>query len=69
MAQMIIVCFSAQTIRIGLVILRSGGLPGGLNFDAKLRRESISVEDLVVAHVSGVSSFAFLLVLWSTPLS
>lgn len=45
-----------QTIRIGLIILRSGGLPGGLNFDAKLRRESVSVEDLVVAHISGAAT-------------
>lgn len=25
---------------------------GGLNFDAKLRRESTSVEDLVLAHIA-----------------
>jgi xylose isomerase len=42
-----------------LVILKQGGLaPGGLNFDAKLRRESIDPEDLFVAHISSMDTFA-----------
>jgi xylose isomerase len=35
-------------------ILRAGGLgSGGLNFDAKLRRPSIDLEDLFFAHIGG----------------
>lgn len=33
-------------------VLEQGGLaPGGLNFDAKVRRESTDVEDLFIAHI------------------
>ena len=33
-------------------ILTQGGLaPGGLNFDAKVRRESTDVEDMFIAHI------------------
>ena len=40
-------------------VLRNGGLaPGGFNFDAKLRRESIDLEDLVLAHVAGMDALA-----------
>ena len=36
-------------------VIRVGGLgKGGLNFDAKIRRQSIDVEDLIHAHVGGV---------------
>ncbi len=36
-------------------VLRGGGLgSGGLNFDAKIRRQSIDPEDLVHAHVGGI---------------
>jgi len=42
-----------------MVIFRKGGLaPGGLNFDAKLRRESTAVEDLVHAHRGGIDAWA-----------
>jgi len=42
-----------------LPIVKQGGLgTGGVNFDAKLRRESVDVRDLVVAHVSGMDSMA-----------
>jgi xylose isomerase len=35
-----------------LVVLRQGGIaPGGLNFDAKVRRESVDVEDLFISHI------------------
>ncbi len=40
-------------------ILRAGGLgSGGFNFDAKLRRQSIDVEDLFVAHIGGMDAYA-----------
>jgi xylose isomerase len=40
-------------------ILRAGGLgSGGLNFDAKLRRPSIDLEDLFYAHIGGMDSYA-----------
>ncbi|MCB2100325.1 MAG: xylose isomerase, partial [Rhodobacterales bacterium] len=40
-------------------ILENGGFTtGGLNFDAKLRRQSLDPEDLVVAHVGGMDTCA-----------
>jgi xylose isomerase len=40
-------------------ILRGGGLgSGGLNFDAKLRRQSIDPEDLFLAHIGGMDAYA-----------
>jgi xylose isomerase len=40
-------------------VIKNGGLhKGGLNFDAKVRRSSFEVEDLVYAHISGMDSFA-----------
>jgi xylose isomerase len=40
-------------------ILQNGGLGrGGLNFDAKVRRTSFEVEDLVHAHIAGMDAFA-----------
>lgn len=42
-----------------LVFLRAGGLQGGgVNFDAKLRRDSTDVDDLFHAHVGGMDLFA-----------
>ena len=42
-----------------LVILEQGGLaPGGLNFDAKVRRTSTDLEDLFIAHIGGMDAFA-----------
>lgn len=42
-----------------LVILEQGGIaPGGLNFDAKVRRESTDLEDLFVAHIGAMDTFA-----------
>ncbi|MES0862812.1 xylose isomerase [Ruegeria sp. SCPT10] len=36
-------------------ILKSGGFTtGGTNFDAKIRRQSIDAEDLIVAHIGGM---------------
>jgi xylose isomerase len=40
-------------------VLKNGGLhSGGLNFDAKVRRGSFKVEDLAIAHIVGMDSFA-----------
>jgi xylose isomerase len=40
-------------------ILRAGGLgSGGFNFDAKLRRPSIDIEDLFYAHIGGMDAYA-----------
>lgn len=47
-----------DTVGAMLVVLRQGGLAGGLNFDAKPRRESTDMEDLFIAHVGGMDAFA-----------
>ncbi|MDR1388354.1 MAG: xylose isomerase [Treponema sp.] len=40
-------------------ILRAGGFTtGGLNFDAKIRRNSIDPDDLFIAHIGGMDTFA-----------
>ena len=42
-----------------LVFLEHGGLQGGgINFDAKIRRNSTDLEDLFIAHISGMDAFA-----------
>ncbi|WP_066839037.1 xylose isomerase [Rufibacter ruber] len=42
-----------------LVFLEAGGLQGGgVNFDAKIRRNSTDMEDLFYAHIGGADSFA-----------
>ncbi|MDR2627728.1 MAG: xylose isomerase [Dysgonamonadaceae bacterium] len=42
-----------------LVILKAGGLQGGgTNFDAKTRRSSTDLDDIFIAHISGMDSFA-----------
>ncbi len=42
-----------------LVILKQGGIgPGGINFDAKVRRGSFDPVDLFHAHIGGMDSFA-----------
>ncbi|MDC0274360.1 xylose isomerase, partial [Planctomycetaceae bacterium] len=47
------------TTQCMLVILEQGGLtPGGINFDAKVRRESIDPIDLFHAHIGGMDAFA-----------
>ncbi len=48
-----------ETTLAMLEILRQGGIaPGGLNFDAKVRRGSFTPEDLFLAHISGMDAFA-----------
>jgi xylose isomerase len=42
-----------------MVILQAGGFrTGGINFDAKVRRNSTDNEDLFIAHISGMDTFA-----------
>ncbi|MCC8143181.1 MAG: xylose isomerase [Tannerellaceae bacterium] len=42
-----------------LVILEAGGLKGGgTNFDAKTRRNSTDLEDIFIAHIGGMDTFA-----------
>ncbi len=42
-----------------LVLLQSGGLKGGgINFDAKVRRNSTDLVDLFYAHIGGMDAFA-----------
>src|SRR3954471_10217764 len=47
------------TTQCMLVALKSGGFAkGGVNFDAKVRRESVDPEDLFHAHIGGMDAFA-----------
>ncbi len=39
-------------------IIRAGGVPGGFNFDAKIRRASFTKEDLLLVHIAGMDTFA-----------
>jgi xylose isomerase len=48
-----------ETTKMMLVILKYGGFKtGGLNFDAKVRRESFEPIDLFYAHIGGIDAFA-----------
>jgi xylose isomerase len=47
-----------------MVILQAGGFSaGGINFDAKVRRNSTDIEDIFIAHISGMDTFARALVI------
>jgi xylose isomerase len=47
------------TAKMMLIILKYGGFTtGGLNFDAKVRRESFEPVDLFYAHIGGMDAFA-----------
>ncbi|PHS12088.1 MAG: xylose isomerase [Blastopirellula sp.] len=47
------------TTEVMLTILKYGGLSiGGVNFDAKVRRESFEPMDLFYAHIGGMDAFA-----------
>ena len=39
-------------------VLKAGGVTGGLNFDAKTRRPSYTVEDMFKAYILGMDTFA-----------
>ena len=48
-----------ELVETMLVILPAGGFTtGGVNFDAKRRRNSIDNEDLFIAHIAGMDAFA-----------
>ncbi len=48
-----------ETTEAMLVFLQSGGLQGGgVNFDAKIRRNSTDLDDIFHAHIGGVDNFA-----------
>jgi xylose isomerase len=47
-----------------LEILQTGGFEhGGINFDAKTRRNSTDLEDIFIAHITGMDTFARALVI------
>jgi xylose isomerase len=47
-----------------LVIIEAGGFKtGGVNFDAKVRRNSTDLDDLFIAHIAGMDAFARALVI------
>ncbi|HWM27872.1 MAG TPA: xylose isomerase [Woeseiaceae bacterium] len=48
-----------DTAQAMMIVLANGGLKsGGLNFDAKVRRESTDLEDMFIAHIGGMDTFA-----------
>jgi xylose isomerase len=48
-----------NTTMVMKIILEQNGIaPGGLNFDAKVRRESTDVEDMFIAHIGAMDAFA-----------
>jgi len=48
-----------ETVEAMLVILQSGGFTtGGINFDAKTRRNSTDLEDIFIAHIAAMDTFA-----------
>ncbi len=48
-----------ETTEAMLVFLKAGGLQGGgINFDAKIRRNSTDIDDVFHAHIGGADTFA-----------
>ncbi len=48
-----------ETTEVMRIVLAMGGFKtGGLNFDAKIRRNSTDLEDLFLAHIGGMDTFA-----------
>jgi xylose isomerase len=48
-----------ETVEAMLVIAEAGGFgTGGVNFDAKVRRASTDSEDLFIAHITAMDTFA-----------
>ena len=53
-----------ETTEAMLVFLRAGGLQGGgINFDAKIRRNSTDLDDVFHAHIGGADTFARALII------
>jgi len=49
----------AKAATVMLTVLKQGGIaPGGLNFDAKVRRESTDLRDYFIAHIGGMDTYA-----------
>jgi len=50
---------SFELVQAMMQIIRNGGLgTGGTNFDAKTRRNSIDLDDIIIAHISGMDAMA-----------
>jgi xylose isomerase len=48
-----------ELVEAMLVIVEAGGFgKGGVNFDAKVRRASVDPEDLFIAHITAIDTFA-----------
>jgi xylose isomerase len=48
-----------ELVEAMLVIVENGGFTtGGVNFDAKTRRNSTDLEDIFIAHIGGMDTFA-----------
>ncbi len=53
-----------ETTEAMLVFLKAGGLQGGgINFDAKIRRNSTDLEDIFYGHIGGADNFARALII------
>ncbi|MDZ7370140.1 MAG: xylose isomerase [candidate division KSB1 bacterium] len=53
-----------EAVLLMLEILSAGGLaPGGMNFDAKTRRNSTDLEDIFIAHISSMDTLARALII------
>ena len=54
---------AAELVPALYFILKAGGIaPGGFNFDAKVRRQSIDPGDLLIGHIGGIDACAEALV-------
>ena len=51
-------CYSSASYLLQTIVEQGGLQPGGLNFDAKVRRESTDLEDLFIAHIGAMDAFA-----------
>ena len=48
-----------ELVEAMLVIIEAGGfMSGGINFDAKTRRNSTDLDDIFIAHIAGMDAFA-----------
>lgn len=53
-----------ETVEAMIVILEAGGLhKGGINFDSKTRRNSTDLEDIFIAHITAIDTFAKALII------
>ena len=53
-----------ELVETMLIILEAGGFAGGgVNFDAKTRRNSTDLEDIFLAHIGGMDTFARALII------